>query len=314
LKHSRTSRQNLLAVSAMLFVLASACETPGTVSGSATCKQGTARVAVFQGPSGHCLPRDRLVEYRCEGQAPEIVIDAGSARERRFLGGGFATRIGQLPAGAQVLGVGDGTQGVVLPDADQWLFTVKGAEVQRWLALPPAETVRSDGPTAFMIGDSILDGGQYAIAAALPDWTLGVDALNGRGSVSGVSIAEAQAEAGNDAVVVELGTNDQSPEVFREHARAILSALKSTPLVLWQTVQGPPGVVQAEEVNTAIRELVGARPSVAIADWAGLVGEEELSYDGVHPDLGHEDAMARVVAPMLTRWWNATTADEPGCT
>ena len=89
--------------------------------------------------------------------------------------------------------------------------------------------------------------------------------------------------------------------------------MKTTPLVLWQTVQGPVGVVQAEGVNAAIRELVGSRPTAAIADWAGLVGEEELSYDGVHPDLGHEDAMARVVAPMLTRWWNATTADEPGC-
>ncbi len=303
----------MLAVSAVVLLLATACETPGGVSGSATCKQGTTKVTVFQGPSGHCLPRDRLVEFRCDGQAPEIVIDAGSARERRFLGGGFATRIGRLPTGSEVLGVGEGTQAVVLPDADQWLFTVKGTEVQRWLALPPAETVTSGGPTAFMIGDSILDGGQYAIAAALPDWTLGFDALNGRGSVSGVSIAEAQAGAGNDAVVVELGTNDQSPEAFKEHARAILSELKATPLVLWQTVQGPAGVVQAEGVNAAIRELVGSRPTAAIADWAGLVGEEELSYDGVHPDLGHEDAMAGVVAPMLTRWWNATTADEPGC-
>ena len=139
-----------------MFLLATACETPGTASGSATCKQGTTRVTVFQGPSGHCLPRDRLVEYRCDGQAPEIVIDAGSARERRFLGGGFATRISHLPTGAQVLGVGDGTQAVVLPDADQWLFTVKGTEVQRWLALPPAETVTGGGPTAFMMGDSIL--------------------------------------------------------------------------------------------------------------------------------------------------------------
>ena len=90
-------------------------------------------------------------------------------------------------------------------------------------------------------------------------------------------------------------------------------AVKATPLVLWQTVQGPVGAVQAEGVNAAIRDLVGSRPTAAIADWAGLVGEEELSYDGVHPDLGHEDAMAGVVAPMLTRWWNATTADEPGC-
>ena len=65
--------------------------------------------------------------------------------------------------------------------------------------------------------------------------------------------------------------------------------------------------------NTVIREQVAPRPTVAIADWAGSVPDEDLSSDGVHPAFEHEDAMARIVAPMLTRWWNATTADELGC-
>ena len=164
-----------------------------------------------------------------------------------------------------------------------------------------------------MMGDSILDGGQYAIAAALPDWTLSVDALNGRGSVSGVSIAETQAGAGNDAVVVELGTNDQSPEAFREHAQQILSTLKATPLVLWQTVQGPVGVVQAEGVNAAIRELVGSRPTAAIADWAGLVEKRSCPTTACTPTSGTRTPWPGWWRRCSTRWWNATTADEPGC-
>ena len=310
---SRTSRPFLLAALTAVLGVSAACRTPDIGTSSATCRQGSARVTIFQGPSGHCLPRERLIEYRCDGEAPQIVIDAGSSKERRFLGGSFATRLARLPSDAQVLGVGDGTQAVVLPDEDAWLFTVRGTDVQRWLALPPSSTVEPDGPTAFMIGDSILDGGQYEIAAALPDWTLGVDALNGRASSSGPAIAEAQAGAGHDVVVIELGTNDQSVTAFRDNAREMLSALKGTSLVVWQTVQGPIEVVAAEEINATIRELVAPRPTVAIADWAGLVGEEELSYDGVHPDVGQEDAMARIVAPMLTRWWNAVTAREPGC-
>ena len=82
------------------------------------------------------------------------------------------------------------------------------------------------------------------------------------------------------------------------------------PLVLWQTVKGPVEVVQADEINAAIRELVSSRENTAVADWAGSVKDEELSYDGVHPALGHEDAMARIVAPMLRQWWSAVTSEE----
>jgi hypothetical protein len=78
-------------------------------------------------------------------------------------------------------------------------------------------------------------------------------------------------------------------------------------------VKGPPDVVDADEINQVIRELIAERGNTAIVDWAGGVKEEELGYDGVHPTSDHEDAMARLVAPMLRQWWSAATAAEPGC-
>jgi lysophospholipase L1-like esterase len=315
LPHSRRPRRFLFATA--IVVMAAAATAPGcteypTGNSSPVCREGSDSVIVFQGPSGRCIPGSRIVAYRCDGAAPQIVIDGGSARERRYLGGAFATRAAQLPEDAQLLGVGAGAQAVTIPDQNV-LYTVRGTENQKWLSIPDAGMVRPDGPQAFMIGDSILYGGQYAITAALPEWTLAYDAVNGRSSVSGVAIAEAQAAAGYDVVVVELGTNDQSETAFRDHARQILTSLKDLPLVLWQTVKGPVEVTAADEINAAIRELATSRGNTAVADWAGSIKDEELSYDGVHPSLGNEDAMARIVAPMLRQWWSAVTAEEAGC-
>ena len=276
---------------------------------SPVCTQGSASVIIFQGPSGRCIPRARLVQYRCQGESPQIVLDAGSTRERRFLGGAFATRLPRLPEDAQVLGVGAGVQAVMVPDQDA-LYTVRGDETQKWLALPDRDRVLPGAPKAFMMGDSILYGGQSAIAAALPGWDIVFDASDGRSSISGIAIAEAQPTDDLDVVVVELGTNDLSVNPFRDHARAILASFEDVPLVLWQTVKGPVEVVQADGINAAIRELVSSRDNTAVADWAGSVKDEELSYDGVHPALDHQDAMAEIVTPMLRQWWSAVTTEE----
>ncbi len=294
-------------------VAAPACSDVPNRSPSPVCRQGSDSVIVFQGPSGRCIPRTRIVGYRCAAAAPEIVTNAGSAKERRYLGGGFATTVQRLPEGAQSVGVGDGNQIVTNPDRDV-LYTVRGSESQKWLTLPDAETVRADGPQATMIGDSILLASQPSMSAQLPGWSIAFDAVNGRSSLSGVAIADTIGTASDDVVVVELGTNDASVTAFRDHARQILTALKDVPLVLWQTVKGPPEVVvNMDEINTVIRQAVASRSNLALADWAGLVREEDLSFDGVHPSLGNEDAMANIVAPMLLRWWSAVTVQEPGC-
>ncbi len=294
---------------ALVALASAACEAPAP-GGSPVCRRGSPRITVYQGPDGECIPRDEVVGYRCEGVDPVVVFDAGSETERRFVGGEFAVPVPRLPDGAEVVGVGDGAQLVTVPDGSRWLYTVRGSAVWRWLALPPAGTIAEDQPQAFLLGDSLLDGGTPALLAALPDWTLEIDALNGRGAGSGATIAEARV-AEDQVVVVELGTNDRSVEVFEDNATRILAAFRDTPLVLWQNVQGPPDVVPAEEINTAIEAAAGRRSNVSIADWDTEVPEEVL-FDGVHPDGEHQDAIANLIAPMLVRWRSAA-AEQPAC-
>ena len=264
---------------------------------------------MYQGPGGNCIPRRRVVGYRCDGVDPIVVFDAGSGSERRFLGGTFTVPVPGLPDDAQVVGVGDGAQLVAVPDDPRRLYTVRGSSVWRWLALPEPSSIVG-GAQAFMLGDSLLDGGTPAMIAALPEWSLEIDATNGRGSATGASISEART-AEDQVVVVELGTNDRGVDAFTANAGRILSAFRKVPLVLWQNVEGPPDVVPADEINAAIEALAGRRPNVAIADWDDEVPEEYLS-DGVHPDPEHQDAMATLVAPMLQRWWTAAT-EQPAC-
>lgn len=248
--------------------------------------------------------------YRCDGSAPFLVFEPGGAAERRFLGGEFAVPVSTLPEGADVIGVGDGAQLVTAPDDPRRVYTVRGSSIDRWLPLPPAAPLEAGGPRAFMLGDSILEGGAAALALALPDWSLEIDGSNGRSSSEGASIAEART-AQDPVVVVELGTNDRDPDAFRANARRILRAFRDVPLVLWQTVEGPPDMVETDQVNDQILALAGRRTNVAIADWAADVPDEILS-DGVHPDPEHQDAMAALVAPQLRAWWQAVTED-PGC-
>lgn len=295
-------------LAAVLCTLAVACDDAG-VAGSPICRRGATRIVVYQGPDGTCIPRSRVVAYRCAGADPIVVFDAGGEGERRFLGGGFSVEVPRLPDAAEVIGVGDGAQLVSVSDEPRRLYTVRGSSIERWLALPAASAI-TDPPQVFMLGDSILDGGAPALVASLPDWTLEVDASNGRGTASGAAIAEGRAPP-EQVVVVELGTNDRNAASFASNASRILSAFRRAPLVLWQNVQGPPDVVPAAEINAELEGLAGRRPNVAIADWDGGVPEEYL-FDGVHPDTDHQDAVATLLTPLLQRWHDAVVG-RPTC-
>jgi len=299
----------LIAMVIAMALAATSCDDPGPF-GSPVCRRGSPRITVFQGPDGECIARSLVVGYRCDDADPLVVLDAGSDAERRFLGGAFAVPVSTLPENAQVIGVGDGAQLVTVARGQRWLYTVRGSAIWRWLALPQASEIATETPTAFMVGDSLLDGGSTAIVAALPDWKVEIDAEPGRASSSGAAIAEGRGRQ-DQVVVIELGTNDRFPDSFATNAARIVSGLREVPLVLWHNVQGPPDVVPAEEINAAIGSLAGHRPNVAIADWDDAVPEEFL-HDGVHPDAAHLDAMASLIAPMLQRWRTAATG-QPSC-
>lgn len=246
-----------------------------------------------------CVPPARLLGFRCSPGEPVVIeVGAGTRRAERFIGESWAAPMDALPTGAVPLGDGGDMQVFGVPGDPKTLYVARGDTVERWLRLPRLGA--SDPPTAFVIGDSIADGAEPWIVEALPGWSIGFDAVIGRGTSSALSAVAAQAAARPDVVVIELGTNDADPVAFRENGAAILDTLKHVPLVVWQTARGPLDNIAG--VNVHIRGLVSQYPNAVVADWNSFVSDGELSSDGIHPAPGYEDLMAKLIAPILTQW------------
>ena len=251
-----------------------------------------------------CVPPAELFGFRCGADEPPILERSTGGITERYIGGGFAVPVEALPADAVPLGEGANMQVYGAADDPTLVYVGNGESVTRWLRLPRRAVTTP--PTAFVIGDSIADGAAPFITAALPGWTIGFDAVIGRGTNSAITAAATQGAARPDVVIVELGTNDADPVAFRENMVTILDLLRRVPLVVWQTTHGP--LANIPGVNVHIRGTVPTYANALIADWDALVsGDTELSSDGVHPLAGHEDLMARLIAPILSRWLDAAT-------
>ena len=275
----------------------SASPAPGTIS--------------FDAGDGACLPSNDLEMVQCALDQPQVLVRwSGTGRERRYLGGAYRVAVDALPSQAKILGTSRaGVDVYAIPRQPDRIWVRDALGLSRWLALPQGAPWRdpSRAPSAFFIGDSITEGASSFIAAALPGWTTGFDAVVGRPSDGGIDPAatEAQADPRPDVVVVELGTNDGDPAVFRANALRILSTLRGVPLVVWQTTHGPMPAIR--QVNAIIHELVPRYGNTAIADWHSYVTDRMLVSDGVHPQTEYEDSMATLVSPILDGWRAAVT-------
>jgi hypothetical protein len=305
-------------------------------SGGGACEEpdvGGASVVLFSS-DGTCRAGDALVLYRCSPSAFPVLRSASRKGAVEFLGGPFAVRVERLPANVRFVGKGDGVDVLVAdptaptpasqsspppPDAStagagtgvvaQPLVYVRREGVtERWLRLPRRRAL-DDQPTAWLIGDSILDGGRKEVGAALADWDLTLDAEVGRPSSEGLALAETAVDGGADVVLVELGTNDSFPIEFRSDLIQILDSLREVPLVLWQTTRGPEDVPSIPAVNQAIREVTPTYPNVAIADWESFVPAEAVQVDGIHPDPGFESLESELLLPMLSGWRDAVSGE-----
>jgi GDSL-like Lipase/Acylhydrolase family len=258
----------------------------------------------FTDPDGRCVPETVLEMVQCDLDQPELIVRwAGTDHERRYLGGPYRVAVRDVPEGAEVIGnAASGHLVFAKPGEPNWVWVQDPMGVSRWLALPQGVPWEGRAPSAFFIGDSITDGAQTYISAALPDWTTGFDAVIGRPSSGGVTPAETQGQTDPppDAVVVELGTNDQASDAFRQNAIAILDALRAVPVVVWQTAHGPMETIPP--IDAAIRDVVTRYPNTVVADWNTYVTDAMLTSDGVHPLSNHEGAMANLQAPILDTW------------
>ena len=195
-----------------------------------------------------------------------------------------------------------------MADPEPLVYVRSGGVTERWLRLEGPRD-RLDRPVAWLIGDSILDGGREVVEERLAGWDLTLDAEVGRSSSSAPAIAQAAVESRPDVVLVELGTNDSSAPMFREHLVETLQILSGVPLVLWQTSHGPAEETTIPAVNAAIREVAGASPNTSIADWEAFVPEEAVQTDGIHPDEDFLYLEADLLVPLLKQWRAALTGE-----
>jgi len=294
------------------------------------------RIVMFES-EGDCLPGDLLVLFRCAIGVHPILRVASETGPVSFLGGSYGVPVRTLPANVRFEGAGDGLEVLIAdpidaasagspppspsPEATSEPITEREPLVyvrhqgvtERWLQLERKRALHRP-PIAWLIGDSILDGGRDDVEAAFSDWDLTFDAEVGRPSSSGVELAQQAADAGADAVLIELGTNDQSGAVLRANMTEILEILRDVPLVVWQTVRGPADDLLFPELNDVIREVAGGYPNVVIADWARFAPDEAFLTDGIHPDRGFEHLEADLLTPVFSDWLGAmTTGGSSAC-
>ncbi|HTG46605.1 MAG TPA: hypothetical protein VK646_02995 [Actinomycetota bacterium] len=287
-----------------------AVAAPGAIADAVTnrcdvsgAEQGAIVVEPVRQADGSCLAPRKAVLYRCDPSFDPVFALGIESLPHRFLGGAYAVPVATLPDDARAIGVSS-FGGLFLSADQRRLYVEAGGLIERWLTLPDPNRIEQP-PTAFMIGDSILDGAKDAVVSALPDWTVSIDALIGRGSGGGVAVAEAMPQPPPDVAVVELGVNDADPAVFAENQQRILAAVGSADLVVWVTAHGPELAVPG--VNRAIFTAMGELPNGAVLDWDRLVPPEDLGSDGVHPVAGQEGLLASFLTPYLESWMLAST-------
>jgi hypothetical protein len=294
-------------------------------------------VVVFES-EGECLPGDILVLFRCASGTDPILRVASEAGPVSFLGGSYGIPVQTLPANVRFEGSGDGLEVLIADPVGEVLSTgsptaspsagttsepitepeplvyVRHDDVtERWLQLERKRALHRP-PVAWLIGDSILDGGRSEVEKAFADWDLTFDAAVGRPSSSGIELAQQAADAGADAVLVELGTNDQSGAELRANMTQILEILRGVPLVVWQTVRGPTDDALFPELNDVIREVAAGYPNVMIADWTSFAPDDAFKTDGIHPDQGFEHLEADLLTPVFSDWLDAmTTGGSSAC-
>ncbi|HXJ62724.1 MAG TPA: hypothetical protein VNN79_03120 [Actinomycetota bacterium] len=257
-------------------------------------------VDYFDSPGGGCIAADQLRQFRC-GDTVDPVIEAGGVR---FLGGRFAMLAPGLPGGVGLIGHGAGEDLFIQPGDRPTLYVrTDDGRIFRWLLVLDGTA----DPHALFVGDSITVGSRAAIVRALPGWTASFHAEVGRNTDQGIEAARTVHDIGSlDAVVVELGTNESTPDGFPDRIAQMLSIVRDARLVVWVTVHRDD-LSFVDELNTDIDAGLEGLPNGAVADWASVVRPEDLVSDGVHPDDQGKQLMGSLLADVLTRWHDAAT-------
>ncbi|HEX8084383.1 MAG TPA: hypothetical protein VF529_08840 [Solirubrobacteraceae bacterium] len=160
---------------------------------------------------------------------------------------------------------------VVVPPTRTTLFVRSGDGATRQVTLTTPEPV-AGAPQLAMIGDSLAEGTEPYLAAALPGWRVTTDAARSRFLLDGMAIRDAMRKPAKPvALAFSLFTNDdprRAPELAQAAARS-LDGLPSGSCAIWATIARPKvaGVSYAQ-ANAALDQVAASDPRIRIVPWA----------------------------------------------
>ena len=158
----------------------------------------------------------------------------------------------------------------------------RSSEARNEVAVPTAEArATEDHGAVLLLGDSLAVGIQYFVDAGLGDRTLSVDAAEGRGTTTSVSLLSAYADTSAPIWIVSLGTND-NPEEFEPQARSIMQLAGPDRCVVWFDVWRED---TDELINATLNALASENPNLHLIPWheTSALHYEWFSGTDVHP-------------------------------
>ncbi len=180
--------------------------------------------------------------------------------------------------------------------------TVRAPATRR--AASATRAPRSLAHEVLVIGDSLAEGMEAAVRAALPGWRVEFDARTGRPLAEGMRILAARRDV-PAIVAFSLFTND-TPGATAALERAVRSTAGRTGgCAVWATIVRPPLAGVSYAAANALLRRLGGDPDLAlglqVVDWSALVARSPsvLAGDGVHGTPAGYRARGRLYAGAI---------------
>jgi hypothetical protein len=159
----------------------------------------------------------------------------------------------------------------------------RSEEARNEIAIPSAAAAHptDSADPVLLLGDSLAVGIAPYVDAGLGQRTLAVDAAEGRGTATSVSLLTPYAASAAPDWIVSLGTNDNTDE-FGDNARALMQLAGTDRCVVWFDVWR---VGADESINATLTQIAAVNPNLHLIPWheTSTLHSEWFSGDDVHP-------------------------------
>ena len=174
---------------------------------------------------------------------------------------------------------------------------ILGIALAACLALPVGAAA-----SVLYVGDSLGVGTSPYLRQQLDGTALSVDSEIGRPSGVGVDVLRSEIAPEHDAVIFDLGTNDDpaNPDALAADLAAARGIAGDRCLVVATLNRPPLNGVPVDALNRAVTSFASRAPNVAMVDWhAAAADDPGMLIDGVHADADGYALRARLFADAL---------------